>query len=221
VSRMDHPCKFSISGCPIKQNLWRIFQHEEKCLYRPVKCAGTKGCGMEFPMKEAVNHLKDYNCCLTFEGNKMGNDFPLKMKGSNRHVEEWKGSGPLTYLGLGRFDITFIPIVLKYDSNVFFAQVERVAKIKKWMFYAGMPGNEEDCAKYRVRFTLKDRKTAFLTSLNTVMTCEIVPLDMFFTRKDVGKLGAYGSVTDRVMQNVFYIDDSYIKFGIIIEIIKL
>merc|ERR1719228_3203404 len=33
VMRMDHPCKFSLSGCPIKQNLWSIFQHEEKCLF--------------------------------------------------------------------------------------------------------------------------------------------------------------------------------------------
>jgi len=168
-------------------------------------------------MKDVANHLNVFGYFNTFEGNQVERVLTLKMRGINPVIEVWKGSGPIKYRG----DLSLAIGIFKWDDNVFIVKLERDGKGKKWMFYAGMPKNEEDCAMYRARFTLKDRKK---TILSTVMTSEIVPLDLFFSRKDVAELGAFCSVTDRAMQNMFYINgeyDYYVKFGIIIEIIKL
>jgi len=132
--------------------------------------------------------------------------------------EEWSGSGPVDYTAGMRWKVE----VLEWDDKVFFYQIERDEAEKRWLFWASMQGNAEDCAKYKAVVTFKDRE---MTSLDTTMNASIVPMDVFFSLDDVKELGGYCSMTDNAMERVFFLgkhpNKDKIIFKVNIDIIKL
>lgn len=199
ASKLPHVCRFQ--GCKVKMNLSKIKIHELNCKTRHVEC---DRCHEMAPIENFVNH--NYGCFdWTFGGNvktvmiRIGGIPPNFNK---LYVSRWDGKKPIVFQCSS--DFKYPPAVYIMENQVFFLGVARRREEKRWIFYAGIQGTEQDSSEYRVTVVLEDQKKKNVSR----SVCKVLPLDKIFNLNDIEDSGndCFVTVHDIALQRFLHYD---------------
>jgi len=182
IENAHHPCKFTEDGCRTKLMLAEIFDHEENCLHRKIKCPE---CGEEVLVSKLSSHGRCWN------KRKSGKSFVT----NNALEDDWFEDAVYNY-----------PVeLLLWDNREFYFHVKRMKGEKnKWLFSAAMAANAEERGRYRVDFSLKNPRSKVMEH---VTVSQVLPVEAISDNQVVLGSGAFGAVTDKVLEKYIYVDE--------------
>jgi len=224
ASKLLHLCKFQ--GCKVKMTLTKVKIHELNCKMRHVEC---DRCHEMAPIHNFLNH----NCgCFDWTFGSDVKTVMIRIGGipnlNKLYVSRWDGKKPIVFQSSS--DFKYPPAVYIMEDQVFFLGVARRREEKRWMFYAGIQGTEQDSKGYQVTVILEDQKKKNVSR----SVCKVLPLEKIFNLNDIEDSGndCFVTVHDIALQRFLHYDarnfcvsngsfTSFIRLEVKYKIVKL
>ena len=149
IENIEHKCRFETDGCRKKTPLAGIEEHRKSCSFRPVDCPSHL-CKKKVPLEHVVDHVLN-QCKHSF----------AKQDVTNSSIVE-----DFIFQANTLASAAYPVAMFKWNDKFFFLNI-KIENEHHRKFYVQMMGTEEECKKYTVEISLKDK-----TGKHAAMFCD-------------------------------------------------
>lgn len=187
IQRIQHPCDFRDAGCQQRFDINAIDQHEERCMYRLVRCPHW-ACDEMISLTSLTSHVISAEC---------GDNYMTKPLPYQEEIEYTRALDDRDGSSFWR------PSLLQFQNITFYLQIEKSGKNGQWYFFVQMEASSAECENFETRITVCKNTTSDRFSIS--YHGKVCSIDIKGAEElDQGACGL--SVRDAVMERIFTVD---------------
>ena len=163
IEKIPHPCKYRQLGCQIKNPLKEIKEHEDRCLYKIIKCPYLN-CRSEVQIRNYHHHAMNSPC----------NMIP------DNQLKTFKSLFSQSFHGQPSTKMDWKMRAFEDQGKRFYFHMHYNPKVHAFVFYVTLAEDSNEAKKYLAKLTLKnpndERKSISITQ--NVFSMESAPSDI-------------------------------------------